>query len=127
MISNWIELDTVNGFLEIKFLDNLIISIVNDVNSSFLASWKNIVSFTSYSVDIRLMYIFYLLAKTANSEIPYTDFFILSSRYTDLVILKGYILNFFMPFESCDRLNDIRGEDWAKLSFDGSTFYIKKL
>ena len=79
MVSDWIELDAMNGFLELEFLDHLVCPFINDVESALLSSRYYEIALTGHSIDVRFVYIGYFLTKTADSQVPYSNLFVLSS------------------------------------------------
>ena len=98
MICDWIELNAMNGFLELELLYHLVCSFINNIESALLSSRYYEVALTGHSIDIRFVNIGYFLTKTAYAQVPYSNLFILPSRYTQLIILKSHIFNFFMSF-----------------------------
>lgn len=125
MISNRIELNPVDRFLELESFDRLESPVINHIHAALFPSWQDVVALASHSIDIRFVKILYLLAKAANSQVPNSDFTILPSRDTYFIIFKGNILDLFVALQYGKRSDDIRRENWSKLSFNWSTLNVK--
>jgi len=108
MVCYWVELNTMDWLLKLKLLHDFVDTVVNNIQSSLFSTWKNVVSFAGHCVNVWFMNWPYFLAKVANTQIPNTYFSILTSRDTNLVVFKGYVLYFLVALQSSTRFNYIR-------------------
>lgn len=79
VVGDWIELYTVDGLFQLKSLNCLVSSVVYHIKPAFLPSRKDVIALAGNSVNIRLMKVFNLLTEAADSQVPYSNFTILTS------------------------------------------------
>jgi len=96
MIRVRIELDAVDWRFLLESFDDLVHSVINDVDSAFLPSWDNVVSFAWKRVDIIFMNVLNFVLKRSDSQVPNTNLFVLTSTETDFIVLEGDVFDSIM-------------------------------
>ena len=67
VISDRVELYSMDSFRQLELFDCFTVAIIDDIQSAFFTSRKNVVSFAGDRVDIGFMDRPYLLAQTADT------------------------------------------------------------
>jgi len=128
MIGVRIELKAVNGCFFLEPLYDFISSVINDVNSALLSSWDYVISPARESVDVVEMYVFDLVLKHSNSQVPDSDLLVLPTAKTYLIVLERDVLDTVMALEDEQWLYNVTLCNWSKLPFWAwRTFDVKQL